>query len=406
MGRPCLWGNGTMDALERPKRLLVVDDEEPQRVMLERILRAAGYDTIAAHNGEHGLARLEEGVDLVLTDVTMPVADGFELVRRIREHATLRDTPIIMVTAMSGKSDRLRAVQLGANDFIGKPYERTEVEVRVRAQLMFKEMKDALKRQNEELEGIVRRRTEDLCSAFQRACTAERETHEAHVDTISRLAAAAEYKDEDTGTHIVRIGQYCSVLASALGLPHSEVELVERASILHDVGKIGIPDAVLLKPGKLTPEEFAVIKQHSLIGAKILDGSPSELIEAGRVIALTHHEKWSGAGYPRGLGGDEIPIWGRICAVADVFDALTSQRPYKKAMPNDEAVAIIRRDTGTHFDPRIVEAFFDHWDSVLQIQDRASQAHAVRREAQEQLSFERALAQAGAPESNGRARGA
>jgi putative two-component system response regulator len=346
--------------------------------MLERILRAGGYHPVLAANGNEALARLASDIDLVLTDVTMPGMDGFEVVRRIREHAQCHDVPVIMVTGMSSKSDRLRAVECGANDFIGKPYERTEVEIRVRAQLMFKDMKDALKRHNEELEVIVQRRTGELQAAFQRASAAERETYEAHVDTISRLAAAAEYKDEDTGTHIVRIGRYCSVLARGLGLPDAEVHLLERSSVLHDVGKIGIPDAVLLKPGKLTREEFDVMKQHTVIGAKILEGSVSELIEAGRVIALTHHEKWDGSGYPRGIAGEEIPLWGRICAVADVFDALTSERPYKLAFSNEKALAIINEDSGTHFDPQIVEVFLANWETILQIQNEARAALRTR----------------------------
>jgi putative two-component system response regulator len=356
------------DSIAPKKKLLIVDDEEANTSLLARIVRSAGYDSETASNGDEALSKIGDDIDLVMLDVTMPGKDGFEVCRLIRQIDRCRDLPIIMVTGLTGKAERLRAVECGANDFIGKPFERTEVEVRVRALLTFKEMQDALKRQKDHLEIAVAARTHELRDALKRATMAEQETYEAHLGTLKRLAMAAEYKDEQTGGHILRIGEYCAVLAKCLGLPASEVELMQRAGVLHDVGKMGISDSILLKPGKLTEEEFDVMRTHTIIGAKLLDGSMSELIDAGRVVALTHHEKWDGSGYPNGLSGERIPLWGRICAVADVFDALTSERPYKRAFTNEEAYAILERDAGKHFDPLVVDVFLKNTAAIEHVQ--------------------------------------
>lgn len=272
------------------------------------------------------------------------------------------------MTALESKIDLVRAVESGANDFISKPVGRTELRVRMTSLLKMKEAQDGIKRYQEELEKTVEKRTAVLRQALENMAKAQRKTHESHLDTIHRLAVAAEYKDGNTAANIRRMSHYCAILARGLNLPPSEVELILNASIMHDVGKIGIPDAILLKPGNLTEKEFEIMKQHTIIGARILSGSPSELLQAGEVIALSHHEKWDGSGYPNGLVGESIPLWGRICAVADVFDALTSKRLYKEALPNEKVYEILREGRGIHFGPSIVDMFFERLDEVVTIQ--------------------------------------
>lgn len=353
-----------------PKRILVVDDEEMNRDLIEALLEDFGHEAELAEGGEEALAKLNLDFDLVLLDVMMPGMDGFEVARHIRENPDTKDLPIIMVTALSDKEDRLRAVEAGANDFVAKPVDITELRVRMDSLLNMKEARDDLKGYMEKLEETVFDRMSDLREALVKMSDAQRKTNRAYLDTIERLGIAAEYKDEDTARHIFRMSNYCAVLARGMGLPPDEVQTILRASPMHDVGKIGIPDAILLKPGKLTGEECNVMKTHAEIGRRILDGSDSELLKAGAIIAILHHEKWDGSGYPKGIAGEEIPLWGRICAVADVFDALTSKRPYKDAFPNEKAYAILKESSGGHFDPGVVEVFFEHLEEILAIQDK------------------------------------
>jgi cyclic di-GMP phosphodiesterase len=361
-------GTGISKSMNQPMRILIVDDEEPNRAFLKLIVESWGYEPEIAQDGFEALAKVKLDIDLVLLDVTMPGMDGFTVARRIREDSDSSNIPILVVTSLTSKEDRLRAVEAGANDFISKPLDRTELRVRMTSLLKMKEAQDAIKRHQDELEKTIEKRTAVLRQALENMAKAQRKTHESHLDTIHRLAVAAEYKDEDTATHIRRMSHYCAILARGLNLPPGEVELILNASIMHDVGKIGIPDAILLKPGKLTEKEFEIMKQHTIIGARILSGSPSELLQAGEVIALSHHEKWDGSGYPNGLVGENIPLWGRICAVADVFDALTSKRPYKEALPNEKVYEILREGRGMHFDPSIVDVFFERLDEVMMIQ--------------------------------------
>lgn len=349
------------DFSQTSPRILVVDDNALNRELLEGMLTSLGYQPVTAATGEQALEAVSEEVDLVLMDIRMPGMDGLETTRRLRERFAFHRLPVIMVTARDDQQARLLAVEAGANDFIAKPVDFTELRVRVSAWLQFKAAQDALQRQQETLERMVEARTTELRVALQ-------DLREAYLDTLVRLSIAAEYKDEDTADHIHRMSRYVAVLAEGLGLPPEEVELLQHASPLHDVGKIGIPDHILLKPGKLTPEEWEIMKTHTTIGARILHGSPNEILQAGEVIALTHHERMDGTGYPRGLRGDEIPLWGRICAVADVFDALTSRRPYKPAFSNEEAYAILRESSGAHLDPQVVKVFFERLEDILEIQ--------------------------------------
>ncbi len=358
--------------MNQPKRILIVDDEEINRELLEALIASFGHEPKMARDGVEALAKLKLNIDLVLLDVMMPVMNGFEVARRIRQDPDTSDLPIVMVTALTSKEDRLLSVQAGANDFITKPIDKTELQVRTESLLKMKEAQDAIKRHRGMLEETVQKRTAALRKALEETAEAQRRTHQAHLETIQCLAMAAEYKDKDTAAHIHRMSNYCAIIARVLHLPPGEVELILQTSPMHDMGKIGIPDIILRKPGKLNKDEWNIIKQHSTIGSRILIGSSSELLQAGEVIALSHHEKWDGSGYPKGLKGEDIPLIGRITAVADVFDALTTERPYKKAFSNEKAYEILREGRGTHFDPKVLDAFFERLDDVVAIQDQYS----------------------------------
>lgn len=355
-------------------RVLVIDDEIPARELLRRYLEKLDFSVELAVDGLEGLAKLHLGIDLVLCDIRMPEIDGFEVIERIREKYSSDELPIIVVTGSDGMEERLRAVELGANDFIAKPLDKTELSTRVSAQFRLQKMHRQILEHEKNLERTVEERTAELTKALKNMTEARRILQRANLETIDKLARASEYKDNETGQHIVRVSRYTQVIARKLGLAPSEVRIVTTASVLHDVGKMGIPDAILLKPGKYTPEEFEIMKQHTIIGGKILDHSESELLQAGKTIALSHHEKWDGSGYPNGLSGEDVPLYGRICAVADVFDALVSERPYKDPMPFDDAVAYIQRESGSHFDPKVAAAFLAREESIRAIHDEGSAA--------------------------------
>jgi putative two-component system response regulator len=328
-----------------PDRILIVDDQEPNVLLLERILRGAGYPNIRSTTD----ARLALDLfsrfdpDLVLLDLMMPHLDGFEVMRRLQLHVPAGDyMPILILTADMTQEAKRRALAGGARDFLTKPLDVDEVLLRIRNMLETRRLHRLLRDQNERLEERVRERTLRL--------------EEAYLDTFEKLALAAEYRDDATGRHTLRVGLMASLVARELGLPSSEVELIERAAGLHDVGKVGIPDHILLAPRKLTLEEFEIVKTHTWIGAKILSGSRSPLLQVAEKIAWSHHERWDGTGYA-GVSGADIPLVGRITAVADVFDALTHDRPYKEAWPPERAFTEILGQRGVHFDPQIVEAF-------------------------------------------------
>lgn len=322
--------------MEEKARILVVDDEVKNLRLMEAMLIPLGYEVILAHDGEETLQKVKEiSPDVILLDVMMPRMDGFEVARRLKEGEETRIIPIVMVTALREVEDRVKALEMGADDFLSKPVERTELRARVQSLLKVKAYNDHLRDYQQELEAEVASRTEQLRQAFEKIKAAS-------LDTIYRLSRAAEYKDEDTGTHIRRMSYYAIAVARKLGLDESTVETILYAAPMHDIGKIGIPDQILLKPGKLDPEEWEIMKQHTVIGGKILEGSDAEFIQLAEVIALSHHEKWDGSGYPNGLKGSEIPLAGRITAIADVFDALTSKRPYKEPFSVGKSFGIIR----------------------------------------------------------------
>ncbi len=340
-------------------RILVADDDEMVRELHAEFIRGFGYEVELAADGIEAIAKVGLGVDLVLTDAHMPNLDGFDVARRIRKTRTADELPIVMVTSLEARQDRVRAYESGINDFINKPVDHTELRLRLRWLLELKSAHDRLRRSKQTLEDTVERRTRELRHALEEVTRAQRLVQEGHLDTIRRLTIAAEYKDHDTAGHIERIGRYSEVLGHAMHLAPGTVDLLLHAAPMHDVGKLGIPDHILLKPGPLDDEERRIMNTHTTIGAQILTGSTSPVIQMGERVALAHHEKWNGAGYPKGISGETIPLEARICAVVDFFDALTMDRPYRKAVANDEVVRMIRDESGRSFDPSVVEVFLD-----------------------------------------------
>ncbi len=347
-----------------PPKILVVDDEHLNVKLMEAMLVPLGYSVEFARDGEEALRKVEEvSPDAILLDIMMPKIDGFEVARRLKEREETRTIPIAMVTALGEVQHRVKALDSGADDFLIKPVDRTELRARVQSLLKVKAYNDFMIEHQRLLEAKVEKRTRQLKQALEKVKCAS-------IDTVYRLSRAAEFKDEDTGAHIQRMSHYSAAIARKLGLDERVVEAVLYASPMHDIGKIGIPDHILLKPGKLDPAEWEVMKKHTIIGARILEGSGSGYIELARVIAITHHEKWDGCGYPAGLEGKKIPLVGRITAIADVFDALTSKRPYKEPFSLEKSFGIIREGYGNHFDPDVVDAFFSIQDEILEIKDR------------------------------------
>ena len=353
--------------MSNSKRILAADDEPLNLRVLEGFLGSIGHQCVSVESGQQALETLDSSFDLVLLDIMMPGIDGFETAHLIRQSPEFGEIPIIMVTALSAKKDRLKAVEAGANDFIAKPIDKVELRVRMESLLRMKEARDALRSYQSELEEMVRIRTEALQLAVENLTLLQDSTKIAYLETIHRLAIAAEYKDTETAQHIQRMGLYSGLLAEKVGLHKDEVNIVLHSSPMHDVGKIGIPDAILLKPGKLDAEEWTKMQEHTIIGSRILDSTDSELLQAGSIIALSHHEKWDGSGYPKGLAGEDIPLFGRICAIADVFDALNSKRPYKEAFPLEKTLAIMKEGRGSHFDPKLFDLFMDNLEEALSL---------------------------------------
>lgn len=333
-------------------QILVVDDEDRNLRLMEAVLLPLGYDVIFARSGQEALARVREApVDVILLDVMMPGLDGYETARVLKSDDDAKIIPVVMVTALQEVEDRIRALEAGADDFLTKPVDKTEIRARVASLVKVKAYNDYMRNYSRKLEEEVARRTRDLREALEKIKAMS-------LEALYRLTRAAEYKDEDTGAHIQRMSHYSAAIARTMGLNDQTVEFILYAAPMHDIGKIGIPDRILLKPGKLTEEEWGIMKQHTIIGGRILEGSKAGYIRLGEIVALTHHEKWDGSGYPLGLKGTKIPLVGRIVAIADVFDALMSKRPYKEAFSLEKSHGILREGRGGHFDPAVVDAFF------------------------------------------------
>ena len=360
--------------------IMIVDDEPLNIRVASRLLRLEGYRRFITSENPADAVRMikQNSPDLLLLDLMMAEVSGFDILREVRSCEGVDFTPIVILSASTDRESRLRALELGATDFINKPIDPSELAPRVRNILAMKRYQDRLKNYSHDLEQAVRLRTAELEASRQ--------------DVIHCLARAAEYRDDDTGKHVIRVGRYARLIGEAMGFSAAEADVLEQAAQLHDVGKIGIPDSILHKPGKLTEDEFDFMRKHCgfgkhilqrmseeeevssrkhvQIGALILEAGSSPVLDLASRIALTHHEWWDGSGYPLGLSGEEIPIEGRITAIADVFDALSTRRCYKAAMPLDRCFEIIRDESGTHFDPAVHDAFVKQRAEILEVQIR------------------------------------
>lgn len=365
------------DTLKQIAKIMIVDDEPINIKVVQKHLKLAGYQNfVTCSDPREALETIiAEMPDVILIDIMMPYVSGLDILRMMREDKRLAIIPTIVLTASDNEQTKLEALELGAADFLSKPVNSAELVARVRNALLVKSHHNHLKNYAKELEQQVRRRTAELAAS--------------RLELIHCLARAAEYRDNETGRHVIRVGRYAEIIAKKMGLDEVTAELIGHAAPLHDMGKVGIPDSILLKQDKLTPEEFEIMQKHSLygkhtfepmsrdewrtfkahtfLGEMIMDVESSPIITTAAKIALTHHEKWDGTGYPLGLSGEDIPLAGRITAVADVFDALSSRRPYKPAFPMGRCFEIIQEGYGTHFDPKVVDAFMACREAIINI---------------------------------------
>lgn len=346
-----------MSSLLPKQSVLVVDDTPDNIELLARILKEE-YRVKVASTGEKALQIVcsPEPPDLILLDIMMPGMSGLEVCRRLKANPDRRRIPVIFVTAMCGEADEELGLELGAVDYITKPINPAIVRARVRTHL-------ALYDQSRELERMVRQRTRELQVTRRQI--------------IHRLGRAAEFKDNETGNHVLRMSHYARLIAGVYGLGPEAADIIFNTAPMHDIGKIGIPDTILLKPGKLDEAEWRVMRQHPVMGAEIIGQHENELLETARIIALSHHEKWDGTGYPYGLAGEAIPLEGRIVAIADVFDALLSERPYKEAYSVEKSMDYMNSQAGLHFDPELLEAFHQVLPEILKVKDLYSDARGA-----------------------------
>jgi putative two-component system response regulator len=342
--------------LATAKQMILVVDDMPENIELLTNVLNPYYRTKIATNGEKALkiASSDTKPDLILLDIMMPGITGYETCQKLKENSDSANIPVIFVTAMNDVTDEKKGLEMGAVDYITKPISPSIVLARVKTHL-------ALYDQTRELERMVELRTSEL--------------EKTRRQIIRRLGRASEFKDNETGNHVIRMSHYARLIAKAAGMDDKLVEILFNAAPMHDVGKIGIPDNVLLKPGKLDDSEWKIMRSHPSMGSEIIGNHSDELLNTAQILSMTHHEKWDGNGYPNKLKGDDIPLMGRIVAVADVFDALTSDRPYKKAWAIEDAVRIIEEGSGTHFDPNLIDPFKSVLPEILKIREKYGESH-------------------------------
>jgi putative two-component system response regulator len=368
----------------RSAKIMIVDDEPINIKVARKYLQASGYcEFVTTHEAKTAVTLTrEQRPDIILLDIMMPEVSGIEILQQLRADERLQHIPVVILTAVGDARIKQKALELGATEFLTKPVDPSELVLRVGNALVVKQHYDHLADYSEQLEQRVRERTAELVASRH--------------NLVKTLARAAEYRDNETAHHILRVGKYVGIIAGELGMSREIVELLEEAALLHDVGKIGIPDAILLKPGKLTDDEYETMKQHCTYGQRIIQQSATncleqaatqsqlERIEPGNAkawlapvaatIAQTHHEHWDGTGYPLGLRAEQIPIEGRITAVADVYDALSTERPYKSAFPRERCLEIMTQGRGSHFDPTVLDAFFRRGEDVIRVQNECADA--------------------------------
>ena len=378
----------SLAGMSHSAQILIVDDTPANLKLLAEILTSQGYRVRPASNGRLALKSVAaELPDMILLDVTMPDMDGYEVCAELKSNLSSREIPVIFISALNDTADKVRGFEAGAVDYITKPFQAAEVLVRVHTHLSLRRLQKRIEVQNnqlhleiqererfeaelkqhkEQLEEVVKERTAELNVAMGKLT-------DMSMEIVEKLTSAAEFRDEDTGEHIVRIGMYARRLAEHLAFPRDQLSLISAAATMHDVGKLGIPDSILLKPGKLSDSEFEIIKQHSIIGGKILKGSSHALLQMATEIAVSHHERWDGSGYPFRLSGTEIPLTGRIVMLADQYDALRTNRIYKPAFSHERTCDIILNGDGrtipAHFDPAVLEAFRQIKDEFANIYD-------------------------------------
>ncbi|NOX25127.1 MAG: response regulator [Deltaproteobacteria bacterium] len=341
-------------------RILIIDDNQENVELLENILATAGYSSVLSITDSRKAAQLYAAYKphLVLLDINMPYLNGYQVMEKLKEVEGGSYIPVLVLTALRDHETRIRALSGGAQDFLTKPFDQLETTTRIANILKVRLLHNEVKNQNIILERKIQERTFEL--------------HDTRLEIIHRLGRAAEYRDNETGAHIIRLSHMCALLGKLAGLSERRQELLLNATPMHDIGKIGIPDNILLKPGKLDNEEWQIMQTHTTIGADLLSGHDSELMTLSRDIALTHHEKWNGTGYPRKLRGEKIPFAARITGLMDVFDALTSKRPYKDPYPIEKACDTIKAECGKHFDPRLTDLFLENLGEFKQIKIRFS----------------------------------
>ncbi|QPJ64817.1 MAG: response regulator [Candidatus Nitrohelix vancouverensis] len=337
-------------------KIMIVDDEHANVLLLEKMLQQEGYSSIHSVEDSRKAEALYEAVepDILLLDLNMPHLDGFQIMEKVIQ-SNGSSPPVLVLTAQKDDEIRVKALRAGAIDFLSKPFSYVEVLTRIKNIMTVRLLYKQALQQNEILDRKVSERTYEL--------------EVSRMEALQRLSKAAEYRDNETGMHVLRMSLYSEILARAAGLSDKECKLIQHASPMHDVGKIGIPDGILLKPGKLTEEEWEIMKTHAEIGGQILSSGTSEIMLKAETIALTHHEQWAGGGYPKGLKGEEIPIEGRIVILADVFDALCSKRPYKESWSIEDTVTEMENNSGIMFDPELVKIFKTSLPEFLKIME-------------------------------------